>query len=741
MTNITDFNNIIDFDKIVLVEWRVGWEIPLMGWTLDSYGAYYYALPGYIGEIVKIEESGVDYTRESSYADLIASGNTGAFFHDLATGELYIRMEGDDDPATTGYFLIVFFWLAFVNSQHDEFIVGFAPRFGEVDGATEPIFYWPFLDVASIPAVSQSVADYWTGALQIQFGGLAFLNNGQWWKWKNYNILFHHKDVWIKIGEKGSEYDDFVTVFPGTSLQPTFSDAKTTLQIKDRRAAEFREIPIDRFSTNDYANLEEDAEGRPIPILFGEKEDITPVCIDTANHIYKITQTIFNSVNYPQQETVDVFKDEVELNVGAADDYTVDLANGQFTLAEDPEDANITVRAKGIKCQYDFSSSDPSTPTGVYSTNIADILYFMLHELLLIPHDRIDGESFADLKTKRTQIIAWYLEAATASMDFVRILQASAIFHLIPKLDASYLVRCYDRDTPADTLMFENEDYSNFRLLEDTKTNFRNVTLRYDKKPSVDEWKIIAKSIDESFYKHQQEETLPIDTALRDDTEADGIADFYLALIENPGDKIKTGLPPGAMDLIPTDKIIISRSVIDDEDQEILNFEEEVFVLLSIQKSIASARSNVVALRDTQAQGISIHADVAHVDTHGDSYSDAGHVDVAHVDTHGDSHGDIEHQDSYIDTPHEDAHSDSHQDESHGFYTDHPDIIYTDQYTDSYTDTHSDVAHEDEPPYNDHTDTHTDWHTDTHSDVPHEDGHGDIYTDEHGDQAHVDSEI
>lgn len=740
MPTINDFTNIIDFHKIVIVEWKVGYEVPLEAWLNDSSGIYYTAIPSYIGEIVQLQNNGENLERLFSYDDLIASGVMDAFFYDLENRILYVRISDDSatdvEPSGSYAFLVAFYWLGIINSQVEDYIVGFAPRFGEWDGATEPIFYYPFLDVASVPNVSQSVADYYTSALQIQFGSLSFLNNGFWWTLKNQEILLHNKDIWVKIGEKDSAYDDFVTIFPGVSLMPERGDERTTVQIKDRRTADFVEIPTTRINATDFPNAEESSIDAPLPILWGEKEDITPPCIDTVNFRYQISETVFNGVLYSMESVLYVYKDLVEMNVGAANDYTVDLNTGILTLIEDPGDANITIHARGIKCQYDFTASDPSTPTGVYSTNVADILYFILHELCQIPTARLDAATFADLQTQRTQQHGWYLESATQTMDLVRILQAT-IFHLVPQLDGSYIVRYYDRDTPPETLRFYDPDYTAFKLLEDTKMSFHEVVLKYDKKPSVDEWKTISKQTDEIEYLHGQKQTLNITTALTDDTEADGIVDFYLALVANPGDKIKTGLPPQAADLIPTDKLIVSRSIVNDEGDEVEIFDEEPFVLLQINKSIASARSQIVALRDTQARGISIHADIEYIDWYSDSYSDAGHVDIAHINSSYDDYDDVAHQDDHSDTPHSDSgHGDSYTDD----YTDYYDKGYID-YFDGHDD-HSDSEHVDIPYDDDYDDVaHEDDYEDTHADTPHSDGHGDQYTDDHGDQDHVDSEI
>ena len=82
-------------------------------------------------------------------------------------------------------------------------------------------------------------------------------------------------------------------------------------------------IPTSRYNTTTYPNLEDRADGMPIPLCYGAITNITPVIIDQAAHQYKICSNALASID-------EVRADGVALVEGT--DYTDDLANGQFSF-------------------------------------------------------------------------------------------------------------------------------------------------------------------------------------------------------------------------------------------------------------------------------------------------------------------------------------------------------------------------------------------------------------------------
>ena len=684
----------------------------MANWTATGSGSYYNTDTGL--EIVRMTEDGAELTRAFSVIEVDAV--TGSFYHDVAETRLYIHTLDDSDPNDSESSFVGYNWLCFTNIQEVGFTIDFRPQ-----NALHECYFLPFL-AADIPELSQSVSDYYKAAVSIQFGSLSFV--GQPWWWENKKVyLWHNQDVFVKIGEKDTPYDEFITIFPGKTKRPQFQDDGVIIEVRDRRAAELKQIPEARFDTTTYPNLDPNFDGKIIPILFGTKTNITPVNIDTANWIYKISDTAFTTV-FAIEDIVDVYKDGVALVEGA--DFNSDDPNGEFTLLANPLNTVITCDAKGIQCGYNMVTG---AKTDVFSENVADILFFILNELNGIDVDDIDLSSFADLQAKRTQRIGYYMDEAMHTLDFVRILQGSAIFHFIPFIDGRYYVQYYDRAIAEDAPFFRNEDYHSFQLGEDTDTAFQFVTIKYDKDPTTDEWKEITDSDNEVDYKYNERNTLTVETALLAEAEAVALAEFYIQLINAPGDKVNAEVNAEGFELIPSDKARFSRSIINQDSQEVIILEEEIYTILEVRKNINEGKTNIVGLIDSQAAGVPVHADSAHIDEHEDhtDHSDSAHEDVAHNDDHDDVAHSDSYSDSYNDVHDDTAHGDTHFDHfDAGYQDDHLDEPYQDDYTDSHTDNHVDIPYDDD-----------------YDDSPHGDGHADEtqHTDEHTDVPHLDSEL
>lgn len=688
-------------------------------------------------ELIKITEDGIAITRVYSVSE--CDDTTGSFFHDFFNYRLYIHTLTDDNPVDDiDRIFVGFVYLCFTNDQDKENIIDFTPPL-----ATQPNFYLPYVKSSSIPALSQKVDDYHKSAMIIQFGSISFLGSDWFYRNKN-NFFWHNNNVFVKIGKKGIPYDEFITIFPGKTKKPNWNDDFVTFQIQDRRAGELIQIPEDRFDLTTYPNLDPDYENKIIPILFGTKTNITPVCINTATFKYKISNTSFGST-YDIEDITAVYKDGVLLNEGA--DWTSDDTNGEFTLLADPGSSVITCDAEGLQCQFNF---DTGTKTGDFSENIADILFFILSELNNIDVNDINWTAFKALQIKRTQRLGWYLDEGIKTINFIRILQQSALFHFIPDLDGDYYVQYYDRDIPDNIKWFRNEDYfpNSFELEEDTDSTFKYVVMKWDKDPTTGEWKEEVSSEDATEWKYDERKTLTIETALLNQTETQNILEYFLTLVNAPGNKIMAEVPITAFDIIPSDKGKFSRSITD-KDGEFVILDEEIYTILEARKNVDQGKVFLKGLLDSQAAGVPSHADTPHEDSYTDHddnvYTDQAHDDVAHTDI------------SHSDTPYQNVHTD-HDDD----YDDHTDVPYSDVPYSDYTDVnghidHTDVPHTDVPhldhddDYNDHDDNnppHTDTpHSDTpHTDTPHSDGgHVDEtyidHDDEHINIPHADSEI
>jgi len=482
------------------------------------------------------------------------------------------------------------------------------------------------------------------------------------------------------------------------------TDEAVTFQVVDAREGLFGMIPTALYDLATYPDMDPNAIGQAIPILFGELDNLTPVCIDTTTFEYLVAC-------HPLQDISVVYKDGVALTPPG--DYTATPATAIIDLVADPGDSVITCKAKGAKCKIE---------DGTYSALGADVLFHALtvFNSPAIPKSQIDLASFFDLRTARTQVLAAYLTEQIPIGDFVRWLQDSNVFHLIPLLNGTFGAFRYAVGTTGAETRIDQIDMASFTLSYDTAPVRKTVVVKYGQDPTTKNW-LAASATDPNIgFRFDQAEILEKETLLTSASDAVTLATFYLNLIRSPEKRVAGSVPALLLGHRPAEKIVISKAIRSGEGVDQTVLAAEVYRALTLVKNAGPATVDLEAVLDLQSTG-AVHNDVAHVDTHGDSHTDTPHEDIVHEDSgHLDTHSDIAHVDAYTDIDyHDHAHVDTHGDTHTDYYWDYNDV---------------EIGHID-----DHVDLHTNAHGDTHTDVPHTDTHSDTpHVDTHGDGAHSD---
>jgi hypothetical protein len=612
----------------------------------------------------------------------------------------------------------------------------------------KPMPYRAIIPQGGAPQITQSVGDYYIGDVVFSAGEIRYGNDG-WWYEALVDYIWHLKKFWLKAGAIDSDYSELGTLFWGRTSRPVVTDREATFEVVDAREGLFGSIPSVLFDLTTYPNMdpEEVKKARAIPILFGELDNITPICIDTTIWKYKIA-------GHELEEISAVYKDGVTLTLTT--DYTVDLANGEFTLVADPENGVITCKAKGAKCKIQ---------DGTYSAVGADILFAALTTFNspAIPKSQIDLVSFLDLQANRIQPLAAYLTDQAPVLDFVRKIQDSNVFHLIPLANRTFGAFRYAVGTTGSEVRIDQHDFASFALRYDTAPVRKTVIIKYGQDPTTKNW-LAEKVTDANIgYRYDQAEILEKETLLTVASDSATLGQFYLNIIRSPEKRVSGTVPALLLGHRPAEKIFVSKSIRDGEGVTQTILAEEVYRALTLVKNAGPATVEVEAVLDIQSTG-AMHNNISHVDTHSDSHTDVLHVDEHGDGDHGDKHADVVHSNSYSDNPYDDhAHVDVHNDA-------HTDIEHTDTHGDAaYTDTahgnagHSDNPHEDIPhtdgaghsdsPHVDshsdmaHQDFYKDIHVDDDTGLPYRDSHGDSYNDSHrdshsdtphGDSAYVD---
>jgi len=584
----------------------------------------------------------------------------------------------------------------------------------------EPMPYRALIPQGGAPSVQQSVGDFYVGDVALSAGELKYGNDGGWYTALD-AYIWHLKEFWLKIGSIDSTYAELGTIFWGRTTRPMVTDEAVTFQITDARDGLFGSIPTAIYDLTAYPDMDPNAVGRAIPILFGELDNLVPVCIDTVLFKYLVA-------GHALQDISVVYKDGVIL--ATPGDYTATPATAIIDLVADPGDSVITCKAKGAKC---------SMEDGTYSAIGADILFYALTVLHspAIPKSMIDLKSFLDLRAARTQALAAYLTEQVAVTDFIRMLQDSNVFHLIPLVGGTFGAFRYAVGVTGNETRIDQIDMASFTLSYDTAPVRKTVVVKYGQNLETGNWLAVSATDPNIGLRYDQAEILEKETLLTSGSDAAILAQFYLRLIRSPEKRVTGSVPALLLCHRPAEKIVISKAIRDGEGVDQTVLAAEVYRALTLVKNAGPATVDLEAVLDIQTTG-AIHSDITHVDTHTDTGTSIPHTDVTHVDSahanvaHVDDHGDV----NYDDHPHVDTHGDTHIDH----YADHDD---SPGHADAHTDTHTDT----------HGDTHTDVpHADTHLDTPHSDAthadvaHGDVaYTDiahedTHGDVLHGDSE-
>jgi len=448
----------------------------------------------------------------------------------------------------------------------------------------EDNYYIPFLYSGSLPSIQQAVDDYYNSSVRMEFGTIRFINDG-WWYSQIQNYLWYKKDITIRYGAKGSDYEDFETIFTGKTRKPMVGDEFASIDVTDVKALIYKEIPATKYWISNYANLEAGAEGLPIPIAYGEIYGIIPICIDTTAYEYKIA-------NHEIEDILDVYKDGTALTGGGVD-YTVDLANGEFTLSSDPGDSLITCDIQGKKCDIE---------DGTYSDNVADILYDILVNYSDIDASQIDLESFLDLKGGRTQSHQLYINVGRSCVEYVRLLQQSSLFHVIPLTNGKIGAFRYVTGTSSSTPRFVDEDYNEFSIIYDTSNIHNKIKVRYNHNPGDESYAKTVRTDSDVEYKYDEVNTKTITTTLKDEADAENLGDFYLDLLNEPQRKVSVVLPTRIFNLRPAEKIIFNKTRYMKEGT-VTVFDEEPYRILELNKSLADGKVKVIAIEDLQSAG------------------------------------------------------------------------------------------------------------------------------------------
>ncbi|OPL13102.1 MAG: hypothetical protein AVO39_11050 [delta proteobacterium MLS_D] len=202
--------------------------------------------------------------------------------------------------------------------------------------------------------------------------------------WGNRNVF-----VYVGVGRDIADYTiDFhgVIKFPGGI---GFDRTEVRIELRDARNKDKVDLPENKYWVTNYPNLEDGAEGTPIPIVYGDWSFLVHVpipvtCIDTTTNQFKIA-------DHAIQDIVQVYKNDEEVSHS-----NEDLDEATFTISSyDPQNDEVTAVVKG-------------KVSGGLIENPSLVLRDIQLNYIGISTDNIDGDSYdqlamdlADFKCRR----------------------------------------------------------------------------------------------------------------------------------------------------------------------------------------------------------------------------------------------------------------------------------------------------------------------------------------------------
>jgi hypothetical protein len=196
---------------------------------------------------------------------------------------------------------------------------------------------------------------------------------------------FGNKRTTVKIGQ-GTASADYTTVFVGTVLFPSgieFDDTTVTIDLDDERMKDERVLPVRKFFTSTYANVEEKSKNLPIPFVYGDwrtsaagGETVPCYCINTSTKTFKIADHAIKQIEA-------VYKNGVAATVTSSN-----LTTAEFTISDSYDQLTdvITANIQG--------ATDDATSSGNLLESLPDIVDDILTTHLSVSTSNINASAF-----------------------------------------------------------------------------------------------------------------------------------------------------------------------------------------------------------------------------------------------------------------------------------------------------------------------------------------------------------
>lgn len=259
--------------------------------------------------------------------------------------------------------------------------------------------------------------------------------------------------------------------------------------------------------------------------------------------------------------------------------------------------------ASEIRCDIrGYCKSDGTTLIDTLADWIADVYVNLLGGSL----SALNATDLAALAAARTQKIALNLSEEKQFQDLLQVAEAGQLWKLLPSLAGDYALKYYASGEPAGTPHLFSEHISNFKMKRIWKNVFQTVKVKYDRDPSTGDWKVAEETSDVAQYVYNNQETLEVDTMLKDEADAEQLTQDYLGTdagsssrlyYEYPTIEAEWDVSAGyGLNLIPTQKVKLT---LERADYPGGYMSGVLFRILEVAKEAPAGGSHIKAVLDS----------------------------------------------------------------------------------------------------------------------------------------------
>jgi len=246
-----------------------------------------------------------------------------------------------------------------------------------------------------------------------------------------------------------------------------------------------------------------------------------------------------------------------------------------------------------------------TTETGTpLMTNIADIAIDLLENECDVPATQLNTADFTALEAAKTEELALYINAPTEVGSILERIESGQLFRIINDSDGKIDPKLFVVGEPAGTPHYTDVDFISFKMTRDFGAVRRLIQVKYDEDPSAGgssdsslQFPYVEATSDLAKYVYGVDETLEIETYLKNKADATTLAGKMSDLFETPTLWISFEVANQGFDILPSSKVKITRARAAYAGG-ILN--AVLFRVISVQKRVGSKSVVIDAILDTQ---------------------------------------------------------------------------------------------------------------------------------------------